>query len=332
MKKEIVMKKLLIALLTVLMTLSFAGCSSSKSDKIVIYTCQEEERIQAMKAAISEKFPDLDIVIEQVGTGNLAAKIKTEGTGIEADIIVDLEAAHMENLKDNFADLSSFDTSAFVEGVNPAHHKYVMWVKQYCGITLNAAYFREHNWEYPKTYEDLLDSRYQGLLAMPDPTTSGTGYAYYLNVVNMVGEDKALEYFKALAGNAKQFTSSGSGPISLLKQGEIVLAMGMVFQGVAEINDGADYAVIELESGDPYNQTGAAIISGRENKEHVAEVFQWFITDAHLIDCEQFCPGNIMKNETTKIPNYPHINQDADMNGLDSISRKSELLGKWDLS
>ena len=105
------MKKLLIALLTVLMILSFAGCSSSKSDKIVIYTCQEEERIQAMKAAIAEKFPDLDIVIEQVGTGNLAAKIKTEGTGIEADIIVDLEAAHMENLKDNFADLSSFDTS-----------------------------------------------------------------------------------------------------------------------------------------------------------------------------------------------------------------------------
>ncbi|MCR5067589.1 MAG: extracellular solute-binding protein [Erysipelotrichaceae bacterium] len=326
------MKKLLIVLLSVLMLSCTVGCGSSKSERIVIFSCQEEERIQAMKAAIAEKFPDLDIVIENVGTGNLAAKIKTEGTGIEADIIVDLEAAHMENLKDNFADLSSFDTSAFIDGVNPSHHKYVMWVKQYCGITVNAAYFREQGWEFPKTYEDLLDSKYQGLLAMPDPTTSGTGYAYYLNVVNMVGEEKALEYFRELAKNAKQFTSSGSGPISLLKQGEIVLAMGMVFQGVAEINAGADYAVIELETGDPYNQTGAAIISGRETKEHVAEVFQWFITEAHMIDCEQFCPGNILKNEQTKIPNYPQIAKDADMSGLDNINRKTELLGKWDLS
>lgn len=33
---------------------------------------------------------------------------------------------------------------------------------------------------------------------MPDPKTSGTGYGFYLNVVNIMGEDKAIEYFKKL--------------------------------------------------------------------------------------------------------------------------------------
>lgn len=327
------MKKLVLVLLSTMLLLMASGCSGSNgSEKIVIYTCQEEERIQAMKAAIAQKFPDLDIVIEQVGTGNLAAKIKTEGTSIEADIIVDLEASHMENLKDNFADLSGFDTSMFVDGVNPAHHKYVMWVKQYCGITINKDMFAQNGWAVPQTYDDLLNEQFKGMLAMPDPTTSGTGYAYYLNVINLLGEEKAHEYFVNLAKNAKQFTSSGSGPISLLKQGEIAIAMGMVFQGVAEINSGANYEVIELTTGDPYNTTGATIIKGREEKANVKEVFQWFINEAHYIDCEQFCPGIVLVNQQVKVPNYPTIKQDADMKGLDSIERKTELLGKWDLS
>lgn len=121
------MKKVKSVLISFLFLLIANGCGSV-SDKIVIYTCQEEERIQAMKFSIKEDFPELNVVIEQIGTGNLAAKIKSEGSSIEADIVIDLEASHMENLKDNFANLSSFNKSAYIEEINPTHNKYVMWV------------------------------------------------------------------------------------------------------------------------------------------------------------------------------------------------------------
>ena len=45
-----------------------------------------------------------------MATGNSSAKLKTEGTNIEADIILDLETSYMTSLEENFADLSSFDT------------------------------------------------------------------------------------------------------------------------------------------------------------------------------------------------------------------------------
>ena len=324
------MKKVLALLLALSLILGLSGCSKS-SDKIVIYTCQEEERIQAMKAALAEKFPDLNVVVEQMGTGNLAAKLKSEGTGIEADIIIDLESSHMENLKDNFADLSSFDTSVYLDGVNPSHNKYVMWVKNHAAITIDKAYFDEKGWDYPESYEDLLDPKYEGLIAMPDPSTSGTGYAYYLNLVNLYGEKGALDYFKALTSNIKQYTQSGSGPISLLKQGEIAIAMGMEFQGAAEITNGSDYKLVELQTGAPYNLTGAAIISGREDKEGLKELFQWIITDFHYIDCQEFVPGKLLKDQTTKLPNFVDM-EDANMEGIDNISLKEELVGKWDLS
>ena len=324
------MKRIISLLLSISILLGLSACGGT-SNKIVIYTCQEEERIQAMKKALDEKFPDLNVVVEQMGTGNLAAKIKSEGSGIEANIIIDLESSHMENLKDNFADLSGYDTSAYLDNVNPAHNKYVMWVKNHAGITIDKAYFDSNGWEYPKTYEDLLDPKYEGLIAMPDPSTSGTGYAYYLNMVNIKGETGAIDYFTKLTNNIKQYTQSGSGPISLLKQGEIAIAMGMEFQGAAEISNGSDYALIELESGAPYNLTGAAIMNGSEDKEGIKELFQWLISDFHYIDCEEFVPGKLLKDQTTKVANFIDM-KDGDMKGIDDINLKEELIRKWDLS
>lgn len=324
------MKKYLYLIL-ILVLVFVTGCEKNK-DKIIIYTAMEEERIQAMKEQVKEKFPELNIVIEQVGTGNLAAKIKTEGSNIEADIVIDLEGAHMENLKDNFADLSNYDQSMYLDGINPSHNKYFMWVKNHAALIINKDYFNEHNLDVPKTYEDLLSDKYKGLIAMPDPTTSGTGYSYYLNVVNLYGEEKAIEYFKNLnKANMKQFTESGSGPISLLKQGEIAIAMGMSFQGAAEINNGSNYEIIELDTGAPYNVTGVSIIKGRENKNNIKEVFEWIIKDFNKYDKENFVPGKILKDQVTRVPNYKDATKDADMTGLSDIVLKNKLIEKWDI-
>lgn len=323
------MKKILVLLISIFIVFSLSGCKGS-DNTIVIYTCQEEERIQALKNEIKIKFPNLDIVVEQMGTGNLAAKIKSEGKDIETDIVLDLESSHMENLKDNFADISSIDKSAYLDDV-VNNNKYVLWVKNHAAITIDVDFFSSKGWSYPSSYEDLLDSKYKGLIAMPDPCTSGTGYAYYLNVVNLYGEDKAINYFEKLTDNIKQYTQSGSGPISLLKQGEIAIAMGMEFQGAAEITNGSNYKIIELNTGAPYNLTGAAIIDGKQEKEGVKEVFEWLVNDFHYIDCQEFVPGKLLKDQETKVPNFIDM-KDADMVGIDDIKLKEALIGKWDLS
>lgn len=86
-----------------------------KDGQVVIYTSMEENRNKVLKEQLAEKFPDKDIVVQYLSTGNSAAKIKNEGTNVEADIVLDLETAHMANLEENFADLSSFDTSIYLD-------------------------------------------------------------------------------------------------------------------------------------------------------------------------------------------------------------------------
>lgn len=321
MKKYICLIFLFILLIT-------TGCSK-KTGQVVIYTSMEENRNKALKEQLAEKFPDKDIVVQYLSTGNSAAKIKNEGTNVEADIVLDLETAHMVELEENFADLSSFDTSIYLDGVNKSN-RYLTWTKYTMSLVIDKNYFDKHNLSVPKTYDDLLKSEYKNLIAIPDPKTSGTGYAFYLNVVNIMGEDKAIEYFKKLKNNLREFTTSGSGPTNLLKQGEIAIAMGMTSQGVEAINEGYNFKIVSLKTGAPYNTTSFGIIKGRENKENVREVFEWLMNDFGKYDKEYFLPVKILKNQEVKVKNYPTNLKDAKMDGIDSVSVKQDLISKWE--
>lgn len=316
-----------ILFLAMSLVLLMTGCSSDK-DGIVIYTSMEEERNQALKEQIKEKFPDKNIAIQYMATGNSAAKIKNEGTNVEADIVIDLETAHMVNVQDNFADLSNFDTSIYLDGVNKASN-YLTWVKYTMNLIIDRSYFDSHNLEVPRTYDDLLKDEYKDLIAMPDPKTSGTGYAFYLNVVNIKGEEGAIKYFNELKDNLREFTTSGSGPTNLLKQGEIAIALGMTAQGVSAINEGYNFEIVELESGSPYNTTSCGIIKGRETDEDVMEVFTWLVNEFGRYDKENYMPDIILKDQNNKMENYPENLKDADMTGIDSVDTKEKLTVKW---
>lgn len=318
------MKKILLLLIGLFL---FSGCSGDK-ENVIIYTSMEEERNQELKKQLKDKFPEMNIVVQYMATGNSAAKIKNEGTNIEADIILDLETAHMVKLKDNMADLSSFDSSMFLDGVNSSNH-YFTWVKYTMNLIIDNKYFKEHNLEIPKTYEDLLKPEYKNLIAMPDPKTSGTGYAFFLNVVNEMGEEKAIEYFKKLKQNMREFSTSGSGPTNLLKQGEVAIAMGMTNQGVEAINSGYDFQIIELETGSPYNTTSFGIIKGREKKENVRKVFEWILSDFSYYDKEHFMPDTILKDQKVKVKNYPDHLTYANMKGVESMNTKDHLTEIW---
>lgn len=303
------------------------GCSNK--DDVIIYSSMEEERNQELIKQVKEKFPEISVTVQHMATGNSAAKIKNEGTSIEADIIVDLETAHMENLKGNFANITSFDTSNYIEGINQSE-KYIIWTKSPVGIIINKQYLKDKKLDAPKTYEDLLNPKYKDIIAMPDPKTSGSGYAFYLNVVNIMGEKQAIEYFKKLKNNLREFTTSGSGPTNLLKQNEIGIALGMISQGVQAINDGYNFEIVELETGTPYNTTSISIIKGRETDENVKKIFSWLISEYGKYDKENFMPAIILKEQENKIDNYPSNLKDADMTNIENIEEKNKLTEKWE--
>ena len=164
---------------------------------------------------------------------------------------------------------------------------------------------------------------------MPDPKSSGTGYFFYKSWVNIWGEEKTLEYVDKLYGNLKQFTESGSGPVKMLKQGEVAVGLALTFQAVNEINNGQPFEIVFPENGSPYSLTGTAIIDGHQNKPGVGEVFDYIIHDFLIYDKEKYSPEKIYEEQVNRVPNYPADISYADMTGIQDDQEKERLLAIW---
>lgn len=324
------MKKWVIVILIITLAVTVMAAYGSK-ETIVVCASSEQFRNDALQEQLIEKFPQHNVIVTYMSTGKSATKVYAEGSSTKVDILVGLETGYMNKIKDNLADISDASRLPFVEGLKPADNNnlWVTWERQAGAIIVNTDILKKNGLEIPKTYDDLLKEEYKGLVAMPDPKSSGTGYFFYKNWVNNWGEEKTLEYVDKLYPNLKQFTESGSGPIKLLKQGEIAVGLALTFQGVAEINSGQPFEIIFPEEGSPYSLTGTAIVKGHEDKDGVAEVFDYIVNDFIKYDKINFSPETIYEGQVNTIENYPEDIKYADMSGIQDYSEKERLLSIW---
>jgi iron(III) transport system substrate-binding protein len=307
-----------------------AGCAPKENKQVIIYTSTEDFRTTHMQELLKEKFPGYDIVLQVLSTGNHAAKLKAEGTATEADIILNLETAYLEGLKDVLADLSDFDLSDFLPELVPEDRRYLPWDKSSGAVVVNRGRLESRGLPVPSSFAELLDPRYKGALSMPNPKTSGTGYMFLKGLINSWGEDAAFAYFDGFAENVLQFTTSGSGPVNALIQGEALIGLGMTITATEAVNNrGADFEMLFFTEGAPSVTTGMGIVRGKETRPVVREVFQFAMTTLVREDKDLYCPEPIFKNQANTIPNYPKNIPYMDMRGINDLAEKERLLAKW---
>jgi iron(III) transport system substrate-binding protein len=324
------MKKILyFASVLFLLGLAFS-CKKAENNSVIIYTSTEDFRTEHMQELLTEKFPDYDITIQTLSTGNHAAKLKAEGTETEADIILNLETGYMEGLQDILADLSSYNLSEFLPELVPPSKRFLPWDKSSGAVVINRSKLESLNLPVPASYQDLLKPDYKGLISMPNPKTSGTGYMFLVSLINAWGEDAAFNYFDSLAQNILQFTTSGSGPVNALIQGEVAIGLGMTLTAVNAINTrGVPLEMLFFAEGAPNITTSFGIIKGKETRSAVKEVFEFTMTKLLKDDKELYCPEAIMVNQQVNILNYPKNIPYAKMDGVYDLSLKERLLERW---
>jgi iron(III) transport system substrate-binding protein len=315
--------------LLVMGLMAFAG-GAKENNSVIIYTSTEDFRTEHMQQLLKEKFPKYDITLQVLSTGNHAAKLKAEGTQTEADIILNLETGYLEGLQDILADLSSYNLSEFLPELVPASRRFLPWDKSSGAVVISRSKLQSLNLPVPASYQDLLKPVYKGLISMPNPKTSGTGYMFLVSLINAWGEDAAFQYFDSLAENILQFTTSGSGPVNALIQGEAAIGLGMTLTAVNAINTrGVPLELLFFAEGAPSITTGFGIVKGKETRPIVKEVFEFAMTKLVTDDKVLYCPEPVMKNQLNNIANYPQTIPYAKMDGVYDLSLKERLLAKW---
>ena len=310
---------------------------TSGRDRVVIYTAAEDERIAYLQAALDKQFPNTEIVIQSLGTGQLLSKLQAEGKNTDCDIFYDLEVVNAEIIlnaePDLFADLSEYDFTVYdasVTGYTDRHHKYAVNGKTYGAFLVNTKVLEEKGLAVPQTYADMLKEDYKGLISIPSPKSSGTGYSYYNGMITVLGEEEGMKYFEALNPNIKEYTTSGSAPAKAAVRGDVAIAYGLLWQCVQYANDNEGLQVVIPEDGLAFDLFTMGMISGHETKAGVKDVFTYLYSELNKPQCAEFNPDKIYTEmPEAKIPNYPTGFGEITMAGLFDFNYKQGLLDKW---
>ena len=326
------------SLLTILSLPYLPSCSSNNF--IMIYSGAEEERNAYLYEHLYDQFPEYEIVIQSIGSSMIYTKLANEGTFSDCDIFYDVDIT-------NGAQLSSISPSILcelssIQGLTPKYNasvnnltsiedNFMVDCKTDIVIMVNTDVLAKNNAPIPQSFSDLKNPAYEGLIQMPDPKSSGTGYGFYNGMVSLLGKDQALSYFRALKNNIDEFTSSGSAPMKALERGEIGIAIGMLWQGVQYSNRNANIDVVIPQEGAAFNLFVMGIVEGHQENEAVTSVFKYLANELNYMQTLRFTSDVIYENQEPSLtPNYPTDVPEIDMQGMKNPEYKKDLLDSWE--
>lgn len=122
----------------------------------------------------------------------------------------------------------------------------------------------------PASWQDLLDPKYKGQIAMAHPATSGTAFTAFWTIATLENYDieAAFGYYKSLHNNILQYTKTGSAPGPMAGRGEIATAIIFSHDCVKFQEEGMTDLVLSFpQEGTGYEVGGVAIVKGTKNPD-----------------------------------------------------------------
>lgn len=253
-----------------------AGCGAKAKEKehVMIYTSIYPDIIELMKPVLEKKFPDITVEWFQGGTESVVTKItgEIEAKSIEADLLMVADPSYYLTLqkqdllaKHDFAERSKTtmkDAEGYWTGVRISN----MIIAYNSNLVTEA--------DAPKSFEDLLDPKWQGKIAMPSPLLSGTAFV----AAGALSEKYGWEYFEKLKANGVVVEKGNSAVQSKLLTGEYAVAM-ILEENILKLADaGEPVKVVYPTDGTIVIPSPIAMFKASKNQDASKKIMEWFLT------------------------------------------------------
>ncbi len=202
------MKKLVSLILAIALTLSVcAALADAPSGKVMLYSSMQEAQLQAIEKAFEEKYPTVDMEYYYAGGGKLVTKMTTEaqdGGQIASDLVWLGDPSDYEAFKANgwLEPYISPETEHIAKEYIDADGYYTAGRL----VTMGIAWFiGVDEADAPKTWNDLLDPKWNNQIIMTDPSQAST--TKYWMAAMMQNPKYGEAYFQALKDNGVELES-----------------------------------------------------------------------------------------------------------------------------
>lgn len=308
----------------------------TESKELTVYTALEDDLIKEYLKTYKEKHPDIKLNIVRDSTGIITAKLLAEKDNPQADVVWGVAATSLLVLDQNSM-LEPYSPvgvdriqAEFKDSASPEH-----WVgidAWETAIIANTVELDKKGLAIPQSYEDLLKPEYKGLITMPNPASSGTGFLTVSGLQQLLGADKGWEYLDKLHENIGIYTHSGSKPAKMAGTGEYPIGISFGYRGIKEKNDGSPVEVVFPSEGSGWDVEANALMKKPKIKKAAQQFLDWAITDDAMADYSKNYPIVAVKGDASVIPDgYTKnpIEQLIKYDLQEAAKQRENVLGEW---
>jgi iron(III) transport system substrate-binding protein len=212
--------------------------------------------------------------------------------------------------------------------------KYIPLYAGILGWAVNQRLLREKNVPEPKSWEEIADPRLRGLVAYPNPNTSGTGYTMVATIVQLYGEQRAFDLMKRIHRNIVEYSRSGVTPGVLTGRGEVAIGVTFLHDAVLQILSGFPIAYGSPRDGTGYEIGGLSLVKGAPNRANALAFIDWALTPEAQVLAAEAKSYQIPSNAKTEVPRVAPRFQDFKVINYDfvkygSAAVRDGLVKKW---
>jgi iron(III) transport system substrate-binding protein len=259
--------------------LSLGAVSTAAASELLVYTAIEADQLEAYKQAFEKDNPGITINWVRDSTGIVTAKLLAEKDNPQADVVWGLAATSLM-LLDNEGMLLPY-APAGLDKINakfrdsraaPTWVGMDVWSSAICFNTAEAA---AKNLTPPTSWQDLTKPEYVGMITMPNPSSSGTGYLMVSAWLQLMGEEKGWAFMDALHQNIGTYTHSGSKPCRQAGAGEFPIGISFEYRASKTKADGAPIDIIFPSEGIGWDMEATAILKSTKNPDAAKALADW---------------------------------------------------------
>ena len=203
------------------------------------------------------------------------------------------------------------------------------------GIGYNTELLAKKKAPAPACWRDLIQPEFANDLQMANPNASGTAYTAIATLVQVMGEDEAFRYLKALHRNVNNYPRSGVGPIKAAARGETLASVSFIHDVVTEAQAGFPVKAAAPCEGTGYEIGSLSIVKGARNLDNAKKFYDWALTpkaQALGARAKQFqLPSNVATPVSPLSPKVSEIKLiDYDFAKYGTTAERKRLLERWD--
>lgn len=295
--------------------LSAFAATAGAETTLTVYTAFEAEELPRYKEMFEKANPDIKIQWVRDSTGIITAKLLAEKDAPVADAIWGLAGSSLllmksEGMLEAYAPkgVEALD-QRFVDTDNPpAWVGLNAWIAAVCANTVE---LEKAGVPVPASWEDLTKPEYKGMISMPNPASSGTGFLDVSAWLQMFGDEGGWGYMDKLHQNVAFYTHSGSKPCRDAARGEVPLGVSFAFRGAQSKTEGAPIDVILPTEGSGWDMEAAAIVVGTDYPDEVRRLMDFTVTQEAMEAYNEGFAVVALPGIAKPVPNYPEGAADA---------------------